>query len=393
MNRIRTIPLWATMAAACLAACAPAVAQDFEKRRGFSITITAPANQQIVVGKTRITAEVKIADPEDVDRVEFFIGDDLIFVDREAPWECVHDFGESSQSFIIRAVAHHREELTVSDAVITRKLRFATFEKVNRVLLWVSVTEKKDRLVTDMKKEELRVLEDGDEKQILEFYREDRPITMAILIDTSGSMDEEMKEVHGAAEAFVETLRPDDQALVIDFDDRVFLIQDLTSDHEALKEAVTSTEPLGATALYDALHAAYRKIGTIEGRRAIVLLSDGSDTSSQFGYERVLEEAKSNNTMIFAIGLGGGFLEIGRRNVLKEFAEYTGGRAFFVDKASELAGVYQRIAEELRAQYFLAYSTDIEEWDGRWIKLQVDSTRPDTKVRARRGFFAVKAAR
>ena len=393
MNRIQMFTRWAAMAAVCLAASLPAPAQDFEKRRGFSITITEPANQQIVVGKTRITAEVKIAEPADLDRVEFFIGDDLIFVDREAPWECVYDFGESSQSFIIRAVAHHREELTVSDAVITRKLRFATFEKVNRVLLWVSVTEKKDRLVTDMKKEELRVLEDGEEKQILEFYREDRPITMAILIDTSGSMDEEMKEVHGAAGAFVETLRPEDQALVIDFDDRVFLIQDLTSDHEALREAVTSTEPLGATALYDALHAAYRKIGTIEGRRAIILLSDGDDTSSQFGYERVLEEAKSNNTMIFAIGLGGGFLEVGRRNVLKEFAEYTGGRAFFVDKASELAGVYQRIAEELRAQYFLAYSTDIEEWDGRWIKLQVDSSRKDTKVRARRGFFAVKAAR
>jgi Ca-activated chloride channel family protein len=368
------------------------LAQDSERRRGFSISITNPVNQQVVFGKTQITADVKIDRIEDLDRVEFMVGDEVVFVDREAPFECFHDFGQESRSWIIRAVAHHVEELTVSDAVVTRKMRFGTFEQVNRVILWVSIQKGKDEFVTDLDKSELSVLEDGKSQPIIDFYREDRPITMAILIDTSGSMFEEMGDVHAAAEEFVATLRPEDKALVIDFDEKVFLIQDLTSNHDDLTEAVTTTEPMGGTALYDALHAAYRKIGTIEGRKAIVLLSDGEDTSSQFSYKRVLEEAKSNNTMIYAIGLGSAFGGP-RKNVLREFAEVTGGRAYFVNKAKELAGVYQRIAEELRMQYYLTYSTAITDWNGRWVKLKVESSRPGTKARARRGFFAVPGTR
>jgi Ca-activated chloride channel family protein len=259
------------------------------------------------------------------------------------------------------------------------------------VLLWVTVTGKKDQLITELDRENFRIEEDGKEQQIIDFYLEDRPISMAILLDTSGSMQESMEEVHAAAGSFVETLRPEDQALVIDFDERVFLVQELTSDHEALREAITSTEPIGGTALFDAFHAAYRKLRDIEGRKAIVLLSDGDDTASQFGYRRVLEEAKANNIMIFAIGLEGGINSTLDRNVLKEFASVTGGRAFFVNKAEDLKDVYQRIAEELRTQHYMSYSTGISDWNGKWVKLKVNSDVPGHKVRARRGFFAVRA--
>ncbi len=375
-----------------LSAAGPLWSQDAEQRRGFSITITEPLDQEVAFGRIRITAEVKLDEPEMMDRVEFMVGDDVIFIDREPPWECTHDFGSDSKSWIIRAVAYHQEGPTVSDAVITRKMRFSAIEQVNRVILWVTVTGKKETLITDLDKANFTVEENGREQRIIDFYLEDRPISLAILLDTSGSMQDAMKEVHAAAGSFVETLRPEDQALVIDFDERVFMIQDLTSDHDALLEAVTSTEPIGATAMYDAFHAAYRKLRGIEGRKAIVLLSDGADTASQFGYKRVLEEAKANNIIIFAIGLGGGFNSNLDRGVLKEFAEVTGGRAFFVGKAKDLEGVYQRIAEELRTQYYLTYSTAVTEWDGHWVKLKVQSDIPEHKVRARRGFFAVKAA-
>ena len=202
-------------------------------------------------------------------------------------------------------------------------------------------------------------------------------------------MQGKIEEVHNAAGAFVDTLREEDQALIIDFDDRVFLIQDLTSDKDSLKEAITSTEPIGGTALYDALHAAYRKIGQIDGRKAIVLLSDGEDTASLFGFKRILEEAQTNNTMIFSIGLG---IEgaAPRRDILKEFSETTGGRFFHVKKVGKLVGAYERIAEELRKQYYLTYSTTNDEWDGHWIKIRVESERPGVKLRARRGYFAVR---
>jgi Ca-activated chloride channel family protein len=367
------------------------LAQDTFQRRGFSIEITDPVNQGVVFGKTRIAADVKADEKDMIERVEFLVGDEVIFIDREAPYECIYDFGSEVKSWIIRAVAHHREGITVSDAVISRRASFSAIERVNRVILWVTVTDKKGQLITELNRDAFSVLEDGKPQRIIDFYPEDRPITLAILIDTSGSMRGKMDQVHAAAGSFIDTLRPDDTALVIDFDDKVFLIQDLTNDHDELKTAITSTEPLGSTSVYDALHASYRKIGKIKGRKAIVLLSDGDDTSSQFGFNRVLEEAKGNDTIIYSIGLGGGPAGGPRKNVLKEFSETTGGRAFFVSKAAQLAEVYQQIADELRKQYYLTYSTDNETWDGRFIKIKVDHSDSSLKVRSRRGYFAVRS--
>ena len=325
--------------------------------------------------------------PSDIDRVEFLVKDKVVFVDREPPFECMHDFGEESKAWVIRAVLYHREGFSVRDVVVTRKLTIGAFEEVNRVILWVTVTDRSDKLVGEVTKDSFTVFEDGAPQTIRDFLLEDRPITMAILLDSSGSMRDAMPEVHQAAASFVESLRPQDRALVIDFDDKVFLLQDLTSDQPQLKEAVSSTEALGSTALYDALHAAFRKLRGIEGRKAIVLLSDGDDTSSQFAYKRILEEAKAQSVLLYAIGLG----DV-KKSVLKEFSDMTGGRAFFVAKASQLAEVYRKIAEELRRQYYLSYSTTNKVWDGRFIKLEVKSSNPDWSVRARRGYFAVKGA-
>jgi VWFA-related protein len=374
---------------AALLASAIQLAQSPDRRRGLAIRIREPANQSIVFGKTRIVADVTADEPDLVERVEFVVNDAVVFVDREPPYECVHDFGEDSKSWIVRAIAYHAEDVSVADAVITRKIPFTVVERVNRVVLWLSATDKEGNFVEELRREDFRVFEEDREQRILEFYREQRPIVMAILLDSSGSMKDKLREVHGAASAFVDTLRDEDRALVIDFDDKVFLVEELTSDRERLKQAITSTESIGGTALYDTIHAAYRKIGRIEGRKAIVLLSDGEDTASHFGFERVIEEARSNTALLYAIGLGGGG-QGPRKGVLEQLSNDTGGRAYFVKKADDLARVYERIAAELRTQYFVAYSTTNEAWDGRWVRLRVETSRPDLDVRARRGYFAVR---
>jgi Ca-activated chloride channel family protein len=341
-----------------------------------------------VYGKTKIAAKVEIDDPGPVDRVAFLVNEEVVFVDREAPYEYFHEFGESARSWIIRVVAWHVEGVSVSDVSVTRRLEFSNIERVDRVLLWISATDKNDEFVADLDLADFRLFENDAQQEIIDFYAENREITLAFVIDASGSMRDKIEQVHLAAGAFVDTLRDIDKALVIDFDDNVFLTQDLTSDRAALKQAIQSTEPLGATSLYDALHAAYRKIGKIDGRKAMILLSDGEDTSSRLGYKRVLEEAKSNNTMLYTIGIeGDGSFD---RAVLKELAEVTGGKSFVVKKADELSGVYQRIAAELGRQYYVSYSTTNKKWDGRFIKLEVKSKNPDWSVRARRGYFAVR---
>ena len=364
--------------------------QQEVRRKGFSVTVTEPVKDDIVVGKTRIAATVAADDPSVIDRVEFFVNDKLVLVDREAPYEALYDFGETPMSFIVKAVAWHTEGISVSASNVTRRVVMGTTAEVNRVVLWATATDKDDRLVPNLQEKDFKVLEGGKQQKVLEFAAENRPITLAILLDTSGSMREQIKEVHQAAGSFVDTLRPEDKALVIDFNENVVLIQDLTSDHAALKEAITSTEPIGPTAIYDALHATYRKLRPVEGRKAMVLLSDGDDTASETKLERIIDQSKRNNVLIYGIGLGAGFGDGPRKNVLRQFAESTGGRAFFIGKATELETAYQQIAEELRRQYLLTYETGIAEWNGKWVEVEVQSTQPGVKVRARRGFFAVK---
>ncbi len=385
---VRKVGLAAGVLALLLASVSSA--QQQVRRRGFSVKVTEPVNDDIVVGRTRIAATVSADDPTVVERVEFFVNDKLVLVDREAPYEAVYDFGEQPLSWIVRAVAWHKEGLSVTSSIVTRRIVVGTTAEVNRVVLWATATDKDDRPVADLQASDFTVLEGGKPQKIREFSAENRPITMAILLDTSGSMREQIEEVHQAAGSFVDTLRPEDRAMVIDFNETVFLIQDLTSDHAALKEAITSTEPLGPTAIYDALHATYRKLKSVEGRKAMVLLSDGQDTSSETKFERVVDQSKRSNVLIYGIGLGGGFGDGPKKNVLREFAETTGGRAFFVGKASELGSVYQQIADELRRQYVLTYETDITDWNGRWVNVDVKANQSGVKVRARRGFFAVK---
>ena len=121
--------------------------------------------------------------------------------------------------------------------------------------------------------------------------------------------------------------------------------------------------------------------------KAIVLVTDGEDHSG--AALKAAEAAARRGIRIYTIGVGGGSID---KNVLEEFAQNTGGKAFFVRKAADLSDVYQRIADELGKQYYLTYSTDNQEWDGRWIKIKVETDRPKTKIRARRGYFAVRGS-
>jgi VWFA-related protein len=363
----------------------PSYAQDIFERKGFSIAIKQPESGAFLFGKIKIRAEVRIDDLSFLDRVEFYVGKKLIFVDRESPFQTFYDFGTDSKSWVIRAIAYHKEEISVSDFVITRKLDVHYTEFVNRVILTATVADEKGRRIKDLSREDFIVYEDGVPQQVIDFYLENRPIRLALLIDTSGSMQEEIKEVQKAAVSFAETLADQDQALVVDFDERVFLIQDLTSDHKLLKEAINSTIPIGGTAIHDALHASLRILNKIEGRKAIILLSDGEDTESFVSYKEILKEVKASDATIYSIGLGAA-----DRSVLKELSQETGGAYYFPSSASKLGTVYEDIADELRAQYYLTYASANQVWDGRWIKVKVDAKNKDYEVRTKKGFFAVK---
>jgi VWFA-related protein len=264
---------------------------------------------------------------------------------------------------------------------------------VNRVLLSLTARDDEGRLVTDLGRDDLRILEDGKLQEIVDFEVERRPINLAILIDTSQSTRGTLPDVQEAVASFVDTMRPDDQALVIDFSDEAYLIEELTSDRQALAAAVRSTEAIGGTALFEALHAAYRELDEIDGRKAIVLVSHGGVYGDKRDFASVADRARSSNLMIFAVGLTDGSEgPAPDRKVLGDLAKMTGGRFWLVKKAEHLGEVYRTIADELAHQYFVTYSSPIEEWDGRWVPIEVEARRPGVEVRARTGYVAVRGA-
>jgi VWFA-related protein len=381
------VPL-ALLAAALAAPALPALAQDLSARRGFSVEITAPENQDIVSGETTIEVDVEAREPGDVEKVEFFIDDELRFTDAERPYKMVHDFGSLPGVHVVRVVAHHRTGATVSDFIVTRSLDVRYFVDVRRVILDVSVRDEEGRLVTGLPESAFSVTEDGQPQRIIEVSPEERPILAGILIDSSGSMRDRMEIAQEAACQFIKTLRDEDRGFAVDFDEAVYLIETITPDRDALCRSVKTTKAIGGTALYDAIHAAYRVSHREEAeRRALIILSDGDDTASQLELEALREEALASEVTIYAIGLDVGALTEARL-ALRRLTEDTGGRAFFVKKPKELAAAYQQISDELRSLYQVTYASGNEERDGRFIELEVD-VAGDYDVRHRRGYYAV----
>ncbi|HXU13190.1 MAG TPA: VWA domain-containing protein [Candidatus Binatia bacterium] len=362
-------------------------------RKGFAIQITNPANNDFRFGRSEIDAQVTAADPALIEKVEFFVEDRLVFIDTEPPYKCFFDFGTDPHSWVIRAVAYHREGVTVSDTVILKKVVLNYTVEVNRVILFASAHEKggDHHPAVNLKKEDLVLEEDGVRQKLIDFYIEKRPMTLAMILDSSGSMQPAMDKVHVAAGRFVDNLGGDDRALVIDFDEKVYLLQDLTSDKDLLRKAITSTNALGGTALYDALYASFRRLRGIDGRKAIILLTDGDDTSSKFSFKRILDEAKVSDMIIYPVGMGTTFLDVDLRRILKTLSEETGGRAYFPSKVEELQDVYQEIADELKSQYYITYEPTNTVWDGRWRKIRLDGAPGrDLDIRTRSGYYAVK---
>jgi Ca-activated chloride channel family protein len=269
---------------------------------------------------------------------------------------------------------------------------------VELVSLNVTVTDGSGKYATDLTEPDFEVYEDGAKQGLTFFSRTQQPISLALLLDTSASMDERMGIAQEAAIGFARQLHKEDQAEVIDFDSQVRILQNFTNDSAALEKAIRQTTPNGSTSLYNALYIALKDLKKVKAetasdirRQAIVLLSDGDDTSSLIEFDQVLDLAKRSETVIYAIGLRQG--EIARREfkeaefVLKQLSNETGGRAYFPTDARELQKIYQSIWDELSSQYAIAYSSTNPKRDGAWRRIQVRIARPGLTARTKQGYY------
>jgi len=270
---------------------------------------------------------------------------------------------------------------------------------VDRVNLLFTVADKKGKFVTNLRKEDFKVYEDDKLQTITNFSSESNlPLTISLLVDTSGSIRDKLKfEEEAAIEFFYSTLqRGKDKALVISFDSGVELLQDFTDDPEKLADKIRKIRSGGGTALYDAIYLAVNeKLSTQDGRRILILISDGDDNSSRVALSETLEAAQRNEVTIYAIStnstsFGSKDQERGDKT-LKKFAEETGGKAFFPLKIQDLASSFLDIHDELRSQYQIAYRPLNDKRDGTFRRTRVDINDKRFKARAKTGYYMPKA--
>jgi Ca-activated chloride channel homolog len=271
---------------------------------------------------------------------------------------------------------------------------------IDEVLLSVTVVDGQDHLVPGLSQSDFQVYEDGVLQDISVFSRAPQPIALSILLDTSTSMEPKLDVAQQAAIGFADRLGPHDVAEVIDFNSSAHILQPFTNDRTALDDAIRQTRAGGSTSLYNALYIAFNELkqtratSTAEIRRqAIVVLSDGEDTSSLETYDDVLDRSKRSDVAVYAIGLRSpgdvprhGWDEAGF--VFRTLTQETGGRLFYVDDVKQLPAVYERIADELASQYTIGYRSKNRQHNGAWRQIVVRTDRPETIARTKAGYYA-----
>ena len=355
----------------------------------FAVRLVEPQPGRRYASSLRAAAEVDVPEGDLLERVEFFRDEQPVATLYQPPFaQPILLPGDGSTTYV-RAVAHLVGGAYCEDVVLVNAPDEVDRVDVHFVELYTSVLDRRGRPVEGLDSGDFTVREDGVEQQVrrFELVRE-LPIYAGLLLDTSSSMVEELDEALLAAHRFFETvITPRDRAAVITFNHAPELAVRFTADPEVLAGGLSGVGAVGGTALYDSLIYALYYFSGVQGKRALILISDGEDQGSRYRFEEALDYARRTGVAIYTIGLGTGGSKPMVRNHMLRLASETGGQSFFVHRALELAKVYRSIEDELRTQYLLAYqSSHGGDGDG-FRQVAVEVARPGVQAKTIRGYY------
>lgn len=361
-----------------------------QPRGALRVRILEPRRGTKVEGKVKASAEVVVPEDGRIENVEFLLNDERVALLQTPPWEAEVEVPVTRGNEIayLTVVATLDDESRAEDVRFLNDPEFVEQVEVSLTELFVTVTDRSGRLVRDLGAEDFEVFEDGRRQEITKFELvEDLPLNLGITIDTSGSMNNSIGQAERAATGFIENIiTRRDRCFTIAFSNRPLLLMPPTDDTQALALSLEGLRASGFTSLYDAVvHSLYYFRG-VSGRRALVVLSDGEDTSSNLGFAEALDYARRTGVVVYTIGLGVGALELGLKDKLRDLAQETGGRTFLIRNATELEGVYQEIEDELRSQYLVAYPSTTAASDT-YRPVEVKVKRRGLDARTARGVY------
>jgi Ca-activated chloride channel homolog len=260
--------------------------------------------------------------------------------------------------------------------------------KVPLVEVYASVYDHNGHYVEGLVRDSFRVFEDGKPQQIMNFEADSGKLSCAILLDTTGSMNEALPHVKNSIVKLIDILGPEDAVAVFTFDRRLVVRQEFTTDKAAAKRAVLRTRAEGQTALFDALSEVVQEISERPGKKALVVFSDGDDNASVLNANSAVTRAKKAGIPLYAIAEGEATRSRELRRLLDDLSKRTGGASYQAKKPSEIEEVFQKIAIDLRHLYMLTYRPESVSEEGRWRRVEVVLTgQKDFRVRSKEGYF------
>jgi Ca-activated chloride channel family protein len=354
--------------------------------------VDPPKGRRINSGKVLARAEVMVPDERRVDALEFKVNDAPVAKLAKPPWQAEVDVPAGDLAYITVVV-------TLDDGTRAEAVRFLKSPQyleeldVNLVELYVAVTDKNNQPVLGLEQGDFEVYEAGKKQEISKFEQvQSLPLTVGVLLDTSGSMGSSLAVAEHAAGDFLRAvLKPKDKAFAVSFAGRPSLAMAPTDDIDGVARSISALRAEGETALHDALIQSLYYFRGMKGQRAMVLLSDGDDNSSYLSYHDALEYARRSGVAIYTIGFNLPMIGSGIRTKLTELSETTGGRLFTTGKAAELPAIYAQIEKELRSRYLVAYNSSQKSAQSAqqagYRQIEVKIKKAGLKARTARGTY------
>lgn len=290
----------------------------------------------------------------------------------------------------VRASVTDETNYEATDLLFLNGQRFSEEIEVNLIELPVMVTDSAGVPVTNLKEGDFSVFENGKDQKISTFnYASNLPISAGVLIDHSGSMKPRMEQAKSAAvEFFKRIMKPGDRAFVTGFAFDAKSVSPFVTDVASLEAQVKAVPDAdGGTALYDAIVTGLYRFRTLQGRKALIILTDGEDTTSHTDYEEMLTYARSARVPLYFVGVGLGLFDASGTNKMKALAAETGGIAYFIHDIKQIGETYAQLDKDLRSQYLIAYNTQSTTTDRAYRKVEVKVDRPGVTVRTIRGYI------
>ncbi len=377
-----------TRAPVAVAACACALglsiaAQDAQVR----LRIVSPGEGTYVSGPVLLRALIDpLSSTSSVVSLTFFADGRQVCVLEQPPFECAWDAGGRVREHVIRAVALLESGQRLVQNARTKGLDFAETVDVDIVQVTAVVTDG-GRFVRGLTRKDFRVFEDDVEQEITFFGPAEKvPLELVAAIDVSGSMLRTMPAVKAAAKDFLRALAPQDQVSLLAFNDNLFTLVRRSTDAAARVRTLDRLAAWGGTALYDVTLRALDLVGRQQGRRAIVVFTDGHDESSFAKLEAVVSRVESSDATLYMIGQGDALKSETFQGVLERLANVSGGRSFATGDPGRLEKAFAEIVDDLSNQYLLAYPPKNTKRDGAWRRIRVEVAGGRHAVRARQGY-------